>query len=430
MKKIFTLLFLLTILYQCQAQNWVHDTIYTGAGYKTNVYYSLGQGTVGTSSADNWHVGFSTSRFSDAIITNSADAGVKLYEITTDTSLFGTDMRSVFDSVVTVHPMSFYNSNETWFSGAFNQGSASYGWGDYDNSTHWIAGRVIFGLITDADTFQVFIRNKQTTPSGTSPVYEVSICTLEGTAMTHYQLDASTYSDQNFVYFDITSGLLSREPAAEDWDFVFSSYNDEGVVFNNAQYKVFGIINNEGLKVAKVDTPQSEFENLDYMSYDYDSVNNSIGRAWKSAGPGGTFVKDSITYFVKTQDGNIWQLVFTDIQSGSASVDPGQIILRKRMVDNETALQSLELGIRSLALAPNPTTTQVAHLVMDIERDLGEVDINISDITGRTLLSLRQNIGQGLHAYDLDLHTLSTGFYLVTLAGAEGTIASAKLMIQ
>src|SRR5690606_4620554 len=106
---------------------------------------------------------------------------------------------------------------------------------------------------------------------------------------------------------------------------------------------VFGVINNEDLKVARVDTTDTEFDNIvpNYMNYFYDTANNSIGRAWKSSGSGGTVVTDSLCYFLETANGDVWQLVFTAHNSGLASTDPGLVALKKRKVYiNPTAVNN------------------------------------------------------------------------------------------
>lgn len=432
MKTKFTLaLAALAISGAANAQTWVNDTVVTGTGYLTNIYYSLEDGTAGTAVADNWHLGLSTSRFSADIITNSADKGVKLFELASDTADFGDNLTTALATAITAQPMSLYNSNINW-SGAFNAGTAAYGWAAYDGGTHWLVGTRVFGLITGTDTLQVFIKEKQTTPAGASPVYVIKTAKIDGTNAQTYTINAASSAGRNFTYMNILDGTtIEREPLSADWDFVFTNYNDAEVVFANAQYKVFGILNNAGVEVAKVDTVETEFDNLDYTTYDYDTAINSIGRAWKSSGQNGTVVEDSLTYFVKVNNGDVWQLVFTAHNSGSAATDPGLAAFKKRKVyaapvDTGTSVKNINANIAMLTVAPNPARNN-ANIVLDAKANLGAVTVSITDINGRTVQSFTKNINAGFQQLPINLNNLATGMYIIRLNGT-GINTATKLI--
>jgi hypothetical protein len=426
----------LAIAPAAKAQTWIHDTISTEAGYLKNVYYSLENGSAGTAAADNWHIGFSTSRFSPSIIANSADKGVKLYVIATDTTLFGTDLTAKLADSVTAHPMPLYNSNTTWEMGAFNQtAAATYGWSTYDMSTHWLSGRVIFGLISGADSFQVFISRKETTPASSAPVYVFKVAKINGASPVTktFNVSASPYAGKYFAYYNITTdAFLDREPAATAWDFVFSNYNDENVVFSNTQYKVFGVINNEKLKVAKVDTTD-QFDNLNYSAYAYDTLNNSIGRDWKASGQSGVTMTDSLSYFVKVNNGDVWQMVFTAHNSGSAATQPGLVALKKRkvytFVDTSTAVKNVNAALSTVALAPNPAQGGYTHLIIDAKKAVSNVMITVADINGRIVYQEQKNIQSGFQQFPIRTGNFSAGMYMVNIQG-EGIRNTQKLIVQ
>ncbi|RQO29692.1 hypothetical protein DBR32_15260 [Taibaiella sp. KBW10] len=417
-----------------QAQTWIHDTITTEANYAKNVYYSLANGSAGTAASDNWHIGFSTNRFSPSIISNSADKGVRLYVIATDTTKFGTNLTAALNDSVVAHPMSLYNSNKTWENGAFNQTSAAaYGWATYNSSTHWLEGRVVFGLITGTDTFQVFVSQKQTTPAATAPVYVFKVAKIDGTNAITKTYNVTTGSNgKNFGYYNLTTAtFLDREPLANAWDFMFSNYNDENVVLANAQYKVFGVINNEKLKVARVDTVASQFNNLTYSTYAFDTVNNSIGRAWKASGPGGIAMNDSVTYFVKVTNGDVWQLVFTAHNSGGATTNPGLVALKKRKVYTQpVSIKTVENAyVSTIVLAPNPAQGGNTNLLIDAKQNLNNTQIFITDINGRTVYQATKNLRSGFQQIPLSLNNLSAGLYMINISG-EGFRNTQKLVIQ
>ncbi len=420
---------------QANAQTWVEDTISTEANYLKNVYYSLEKGQTAKVDADNWHIGFSAGTYSASIITNSADQGVKLYEISKNLNDFGTDMRAALNNAMNTATASYYNSNLSWEVGAFNQPPAAhsfdYGWCEYDMTSHWLIGNRIFGLISGTDTFQIQIVDKQTFQVTGAPIYNFKIANIDGSnpVSENITLGVAPYNDRYFVYYNITTGtFINREPARTDWDFVFSSYNDENV----GNYKVFGIINNEGLKVARVDTADTEFDNIasNYAQYTYDTVNNSIGRAWKVAGMSGTSVVDSLCYFVETRSGDIWQLVFTAHNSGLAPADPGLVALKKRkLFDNTTKVRTVQNNDVALFQAyPNPAATDV-NVLIDAKTRMENAQLMITDMTGKTVYRGKVNVNTGLNAIHVSTAGFANGNYILTLTNGKWN-ATQKLVVQ
>ncbi len=418
------------------AQDWINDTISTEAGYIKNVYYGLEKGTAAKVDADNWDIGFSTSSFSASIITNSADRSIRLYALAADTAKFGTDLKADLAAAITDKPMSLYNSNLTWEDGAFNNATgAAYGWGDYNSTTHWIEGRKIFGLITKTDTFQIFVQVKQTYQVENAPVYYFKVAKIDGTGSTSKVLTVggSSYEGKNFAYYSIEKGdFVDREPLSADWDFVFSNYNDADVIADNVQYKVFGVINNEKLKVAVVkDASRDEFDDLDYKDYTaYDTVNNSIGRAWKSSGMGGVKMTDSLCYFIKVANGDIWQLAFTHHISGTAEDQPGLVALKKRKVYEEpVSVAKVNANVESLVVAPNPAVAGQTNLFIDAKQGADNAQIVITDLSGRTIYKSGLDIRTGFQQIPLHVAQYPAGLYIVNVSG-QGFNVSQKLVVR
>ncbi|HTO17332.1 MAG TPA: T9SS type A sorting domain-containing protein [Edaphocola sp.] len=415
-----------------QAQNWINDTIETGTNYSSNIYYSLADGITGSAAADNWHLGLSVDRFSETIITNSADKGVKIYEISADTSDFGTDLNAALTTQISTHPMSFYNSNLTWNKGALNYASLPlYGWANYDMNTHWLNGGVVFGFITGTDTLQLFVKEKQTTPSNNSPIYIVQTAKMDGSNQQTYTINASASNGRNFTYMNIMDGTsIEREPLRENWDFVFSNYNDSTVVFQNAQYKVFGILTNNNIAVARVDTPSSEYDNIDYNNVsNYDTAITAIGKDWKVSGQGGTYLQDSVTYFIKIKNGDIWQVVFNQFKTGADTVNPGLVAFKKRLVHKaSTSVKDVNGNVASFVIAPNPSTN-IANILIDAEKALGDIQINIIDFNGRIVKQLTTSVSNGFHQIPINVNNFANGIYLLNIQG-KGINKTLKLVKQ
>lgn len=429
-----------------QAQQWTIDTLHTGTGYLNNVYYSLENGSAKESAADNWHLAFSTARMSASILTNSADKGCKLYALDGDTTDFGTDLTAALATAITNEPMPLYNSNITWDVGAFNQnigsGSMDYGWGEYNMNTHLITGTSIYALITSTDTFQIYISVKDGLSATTNaPVYVFKYAQLDGTAQVTKKLEAgvAAYTGQNFVYYNIeTDQFLSREPKGTDWDFVFTNYNDEAVVMGNSLYKVFGILLNANTELSHYSVAEfASNDTLDHtkLSLEYSDTINAFGyNKWKNAGMSGAVAFDTVSWFVKVQNGDIWQVVYTDFVSGSASVtvNPGMVVLQKRKVyeapvDTTESINDLNININALVVAPNPAVNGTTNLVIDAKTTVNNVSLQIVDINGRVVNAAAMQIRQGFNQYPVQVQHLNTGLYFIRLEG-EGVYQTVKFI--
>lgn len=429
-----------------QAQQWTVDTLHTGTGYLNNVYYSLENGSAKESAGDNWHLGFSTARMSASILTNSADKSCKLYVLGNDTLAFGTDLTAALTTAITNDPMSLYNSNATWEVGAFNQNAGGtqfdYGWGEYNMNTHLVKAKAVYALITATDTFQILISSKDGLSGTTNaPVYVFKYAQLDGTAPVTKTLEAgvAAYTGQNYVYYNIeTDQFLSREPKGTDWDFVFTNYNDESVVMGSSLYKVFGILLNSGTELAKYSVADFvAHDTLDQskLSLEYIDTTNAFGyNKWKFAGMNGAGAYDTVSWFVKVQSGDIWQLVYTDFVSGSASVtvNPGMVVLQKRKVyevpvDTTHSVNDLNVHINALVVAPNPSVNGTTNLVIDAKATINNVSVQIVDLGGRVVSATAMQIREGFNQYPVQVQNLNSGLYFIRVEG-EGVYQTIKFV--
>lgn len=426
-----------------QAQ-WTIDTLHTGTGYLNNVYYSLANGSAKESPADNWHLAFSTARMSASILTNSADKSCKLYVLGNDTTVFGTNLTAALTTAIANDPMSLYNSNATWEVGAFNQNAGGtqfdYGWGEYNMNTHLVKAKAVYALITSTDTFQVLISSKDGL-SGTpnAPVYVFKYAQLDGTAPVTKTLESgvAAYAGQNYVYYNIESdAFLSREPKGTDWDFVFTNYNDESVVMGNALYKVFGILLNSGTELSKYaveDFVAHDTLDQSKLNLRYTDTTNAFGyNKWKFAGMSGAGAYDTLSWFVKVQNGDIWQVVYTDFVSASAAVNPGMVVLQKRRVyeapvDTSQSVNDLNMNINALVVAPNPAVNGMTHLVIDAKTTINNVMVQIVDMSGRVVSASPMQIRQGFNQYPVQVQNLNTGMYFIRVEG-EGVHKTIKFV--
>lgn len=435
---------LLTTGMAASAQSWEVDSFETGSSYINNVYYSLKDGVTKVADAKTWHIAFSAARMDAGVITNSSDKGVKVYVLDVDTADFGTDLTSALNAAITLQPMSLYNSNVVWETGAFNQNSAGgfdYGWGEYQMSSHLVKGKSVYAVITDTDTLQIFFQEKNgLAATANAPTYKFKYAQLDGTGIVNktIELGVPAYEGQNYVYYNFdTDSMFAREPKTEDWNLLFTNYNDSKVVAMGVWYKVFGALLNKENKIANYVVPTvADHDTLNHANLGL-TYSDSIAfgyNSWKYAGMSGSGARDTVSFFVQVPNKNIYQVVFTDFVSGTASVNPGLVVLKKRLVyeepiDTGNSIKNINTSINALAIAPNPVVSGQAQLVIDAKTSVKNVVLTVADVNGRVVMTQQMDIQQGFYQYPLDVATEGKGMFIVTLRG-EGIAQSQKLIIQ
>jgi len=81
-----------------------------------------------------------------------------------------------------------------------------------------------------------------------------------------------------------------------------------------------------------------------------------------------------------------------------------------------------------IVLFPNPASGNV-YLRMRTETFNGNVTLNITDITGRTVVNDQYNVGAG-RMIQLDASQFTSGVYFVTILGENGVKAVKKMIVQ
>lgn len=319
------------------AQTAPNDSISLGAGYTTDVFYSMQNGAVGTAVGNNWHIAFSTRHvapptgFMQAVtVLINEGRGVKLYKSAqTDWSTFDT---AGFKTWVNPH-----NSDTSWDVGAFNADRSSsnvfdFGWGTYNPVNNAISGTGIFLL-------------QITTGSGSAAVVsykKIRIDELAGDSQwvfTSSNLDNSDsvqssiakgdFSGKLFAYHDINQhSTIDREPSAK-WDLLFTRYGAFVTQFNTTIFSTTtGALHHPSVSTAKVTGVPAVNATLAMAAFS--NKINTIGTDWKeNPGPGqpNFLVHDSTAYFVRLS-GDDYKLIFVSFAGSST----GTITFNKALV--------------------------------------------------------------------------------------------------
>jgi hypothetical protein len=431
-------------LAQAQSPQWATDTVDMQAGYARNVYYSLENGTVKSTPENQWDIAIRSGLMNVGVYANHAGNGAEVYPLTglSAATHFGTDLTA--DTAGLTGPdFALYNSVTTWDTGAFNQDRDpnqiyDLGWGTYEPTSHVISGDKIYLLVTNTGAYQVWIESDDPFNVANPPEWTFHICNLYGSDRKDKTLNTNPdYSNKLFAYYNIANDtFLNIDPDLSSWDLLFTRYKEMvsmGPV--SMMYPVTGVLSNQDRPAMEIRGEDALTATWDAgMATDLSSVINVIGRDWKlQPDTNGLYTLDTVTYFMKVPNNDIWQLEFTYASQGNTTafpgLVPGRIILRKRKVfDHTTAIKEVNPDFNTVLIAPNPASA-TAYLVLDPRENIKDAQIRITDIAGRLISSKTRNIAKGLQHIPLNLSAYPAGIYLVNIT-ANGHNSSQKLIVQ
>lgn len=432
-----------------QAQPWIADTADMTNGYAKNVYYSLENGSVKSEDANNWDIAIKYGVMTASVVANHAGKTVMVYPLTglSAATKFGTDLT---DDTAGITGAALYNSIQTWDAGAFNMDADGsnmfdYGWGEYDMDSHWVTGDKIYLVKTATGIFQVWIEaaktfNSSSHPVASPPTWVFHVANLDGTNRKDKELEMKpTYENKLFAYYNLnTDAFVNRDPDNNAWDFVLTQYYDE--VAPGMMYKVTGILSNQNRGVARITGAGAATATWSTaVEADLDSTVNIIGRDWKKSLVNNTDllypIKDTMTYFMKVPNGDVWQFELTYASVGNTASDPtvlpGRVGLRKRKVYTPpiTSVKDVNAFVGNVLVVPNPSVNGSAYLLVDAKQDIKQAQVTITDISGRAIMKADKAIKAGFQQIGLDVSKYPTGIYMINLSGA-GFNTTQKLVVQ
>jgi hypothetical protein len=382
-----------------------------------------------------------------------------------------------------------YNSYETWTTGAFDanrdtSNPSDFGWGDYNITSHLIEGDSVYIIKTHDGEFKAISIDRLA-----SGVFTLTHSNLNGSARVTKNLDRSLYDSKNFFYYSLTNDMVKDlEPASDAWDVVFSKY----LIFfpGLGGYGVAGALHNRGVRVAQVEKNVGGVAALaDTAAFPFSTNISTIGYDWKSAGPNGITLNDTLTYFVKDQNEVINELNFTDyggsgtgkmvftvngvadsIVLGAGNIDQVYYSLNTRSqiatnVDNDwdialfaqgsfsaipvrindvngvelyvypksdisqwNAIGLEESTLNVLSIYPNPASEafNIAH------QSLGNSTINFSllNLNGQTVKQRAENTSAGMAVSTFNITDVASGMYLLQVSVDQQLVATKRVVVQ
>lgn len=428
MKSILLIAAVALAILQVNAQAIV-DTVSVGTpSYANHVWYSLENNEVGTAPKNNWDIAFETSGFGSSIHIN-AEGGAELWVYSTDTTAWGT-----IDTTGLSTLSKLYNADTTWSLGAFDRiadpnDDFDLGWGTYSLVTHAVTGNKIYVIKLTNGTYQkIWIK------SLASGAFTFRHANIDGSGDMTHAVAKADYSTKNLVYYSLVNHtLVDREPAKDTWQLVFGQYfawvDNQGV---SVPYSVTGVRSNVGVSVAKAANLADAAAYADYAAEDFQTNITTIGHYWKAINMT-TFqwdIEDSLAYFVATQDGDIWKLIFTGFGGSSTG---NYIFSKEKLLESDTVNQvgifeAEKLGA-TMVVYPNPSNGQEVTVVYNIMNPANAATLTVLDLAGRQVYAAQLNSSAGVQQHLLDTQELNPGIYLVNLS-VNGQQIHQKLIIQ
>lgn len=415
MKKV--ILSALTVFGLFYSEAQTTETITMGNGYANHIWYSLENGSVGTSAKNNWDLAFEVNSYGVGVHHNrSVEMSVWRYPVqgvedwaTLDT----TDMAATWSLV--------HNSDSTWEKGSFNQlpeGMYNYGWGTYNIVNHTVQGDRIYVVKLSDNTFR-----KLLIESRISGVYTFKLAMLDHTnEITRQFSNNGGLSDQALLgyYSIINDEFINREPNRDTWDLVFLQYNAEqfGTATNQ---RVTGVLQNNNVEAVKLmlDSPESTYS---WSAQTFQTAINTIGYDWKVLNYQ-TFqweIPDTLVYIVKSQQGNYYEIRFaTFTGTGTGVTTFNKALLSSASFEKNN-------GVAFSYVYPNPATESI-YVVVDTMDDFV---ISLYNTSGALIESKKVNQNNEMSQIQFSLDHLTSGLYLVSIESTNGSLTTHKVIKQ
>lgn len=389
-----------------------------GANYADQVFYKLSTATNVTVAANSWDIAMlRTSSFDLGLRVNDG-IGLNVYE--------ASDNPADWANIDVANESSWtklYNSDTVRKEGAFQQGSATYGWGDYNSVTHHVEGKIIFVLkYNNGDFKKLFIEDYY---GG----YTFKYSSWDATASTWSADQTVTIPNTDnpnnaYNYYSLQNNQAALvEPAIGNWDFKFTRYYTD-ITTNNGnvvKYLVTGVLQSDDVTVAQNDEPGGMPPN---PTLTYATDINTIGYDWKSFAGGSFVVNSDIAYYVKYADNTLYRLYFTAFGGGST----GNVSFNFEDVTGTLGFEEVEEGI-TFGMYPNPAVGKKVTLVYDIDKLSANNKVSIFSVTGQEVYSTSLKNKSGFYNKNLDLSHLNTGMYVLQFTSGQVTV-SKKLILN
>ncbi len=420
-----------------QSTAWTYDSVALGAGYSNDVFYELGHGGTVLHSGNDWDLGFQMTVFGEpmfnaAIRANHVKKGLEVYNLGVAASTNWATLAPTDTVGKTSASQQLINADTSWGNGAFYQSRLladpfSYGWGEYNMSSHYVTGDHLFLLKVAGVPYKFWMQQYISTPQSAIS-YTFKIAKLDGSNENTVTISRQAgYTDRLFAYYDIaTNTVINREPSRNTWDMLFTQYRqriDDGTG-NFVPYNLTGVLTNLSTEVADIRHTDPDAV-TNFKGTKRTGYTDEIGADWKryDMAAGLYVMSDSTSFVIKSKlDLHYYQVQFLRFDGGSPT-GQGKIVFRKRDVANAVSVPTTaNHALNAFAISPNPATAG-ATLLLDAKQ-ASAAQMIITDMAGRVMQSTSLDLKSGINAYSLNTASWPAGIYSVQVAAQDWNAAS------
>lgn len=405
------ILLFITVLTGIISNAQTTGSVITGAGYTNSAYYKLSTGISDVYPLASWDLAFY--RVSAMAFATRVNDAISVYQASNSVANW-----AAIDVAQQTTWKQLYNSEIQWDKGAIDNGSATYGWGEYNMANHHVTGTIVYVLKYADGTYKKF---KMDDYFGG---YTFTYSSWNGTAWsadTTYVLSNTKNPNNKFNYYSLVNNAeVVAEPASTDWDFVMTKYNtDLGVM-----YPVTGILTHPDIQVAKNSEPGGTG---DASALNYSANINSVGYNWKTFNmtQNAYEVNSDMAYYLKYKNGTIYRLVFNSFEGTGTGITT----FTYQDVTSSLGTESFENKV-SFGVFPNPSTDKKINLVYDLPiGNTGANTVTVFSLTGAQVYQTNIDSATGFYNTSIDLGSLNSGTYLLKFdSGSYSTVK--KIILQ
>ena len=395
----------------------VNGQVTMGPNYANDVYYGLdGQTATETNRAD-WDISFyRKSNFSTGVRVNDTK-GIQVFEASNDLSTWSNINVANASSWTEL-----YNDDTNWQEGAFNQGSAAYGWGAYDIATHNVNGTVIFVLKYTSGEYVKFKIDKLVATQGQYNFTYSKYTNGAWSADKSVAISHSSSENRLFNYYNLlTDKVATPEPEQSKWDLKFTKYItplDAGG--STVMYSVTGVLQSDVIKVAKTETGNPT-DDAAYLT-----AINTAGYDWKTfnMSSGGYTIKPTNFFIKNSTTSKIYKLNFTSFE-GSATG-----IVKFNYEDVTKTLGTTDLNKTSFGIYTNTNQPKTISIVYNSKESLSsDISVQIFAMNGQLVHQENYKPTSSFTNKTIQLSKLPAGVYIVKLQSAS-KVESKKVVLQ
>lgn len=398
------------------------QTISTGNGYNFQSYASLETGVETQVQNAVWDIAFSVAPGDAGIFINeSVGSGAGLAAIQLYYTLSGDFSAIPEPSFFEQFPLS--NPEDSWSYGAFNETRipeepTDYGWGFYDEVAQEITGFGVFVVeLRTGNYLKIQIQ------SLANDVYTFRYAELDGSNEVNATISKEDHTGRLLAYYSFgAQGTVDIEPAG-GFDLLFCRYTahlaDPGGG-DPIPYLVTGILSGPGVQVAQADGVDPQM----VMFEDYqDSLSDNIeiiGHDWKEFDLGAFewVLPDDRAYFVRTANGRVWKIVFTDFAGSST----GTATFTKTDLGVISGVKEAQAEIQGFNVFPNPTSADI-RIAFSMNNQLDDVAaISLWDAFGKCVISKTYPVVNRQNDVTLATDGLNNGLFYLTLSAGKSTL--------